>query len=282
MSRATYVYELPDFINRFPNSESVVKTIRLAGEETRTFHYITTGNPDGQLLVFIHGSPGDWQNFMPFLENQEIQDRFKIIALDRPGYGLSDLGKPEVSLAMQARYIMTILSENQSSHQDPVLVGHSFGAPVAARILMDYPEAFEYGILISGPSIAHSDTHWSAHLAHYPPIRWIIPRDLFVASEEIYTLHRNELPEMERLWTTIETPVSIIHGEDDPLIPVENAYFMYEKIDQTIKELIILEDVGHNTHQTAIDQITKEILKSNHLHDDLEVLPGLSDLYHAH
>lgn len=282
MSRSIMVQEIPDFINRFPQSESVIKTIRFQDEEARSFHYVVTGNPDGQLLVFIHGAPGDWQNFLPFLENPELQKRFKMIAVDRPGYGLSGSGSPELSLSKQAQYIITILSENQSSHQNPVIVGHSYGSPVAARILMDFPEVFEYGILISGPSIPDTQARWWNHLAHFPPIRWILPKDLFVASEEIYSLYRKELVEMESLWTTIETPISIIHGEEDTFVGLDHAKYTYKRVDQTIKELIFLKDIGHATHQDSIEIIIKEILKTNHLHDDMEILPALHDLHHNH
>ena len=57
----------------------------------RLLGYDEYGNPDGQPLFFLHGSPGsrlDWLFLDPDSAAAELNAR--VIAVDRPGRGLSD------------------------------------------------------------------------------------------------------------------------------------------------------------------------------------------------
>jgi pimeloyl-ACP methyl ester carboxylesterase len=56
---------------------------------TDKIHYIETGNAQAQ-LCFIHGSPGSWNAFK--YSGHFIAEKYRMIAIDRPGFGYSDFG----------------------------------------------------------------------------------------------------------------------------------------------------------------------------------------------
>src|SRR5882757_1467746 len=56
-------------------------------------HYAMTGDDQLPSLVFIHGSPGSWINFRKYMWDTELLRKFRIISIDRPGFGYSDFGK---------------------------------------------------------------------------------------------------------------------------------------------------------------------------------------------
>ncbi len=266
MSRSVMIQDIPELAEAFPNAYSTITTARFDGEEARNLHYVTTGNPDGQLLIFIHGAPGDWQTFRPYLEDPELLEQFRMISVDRPGYGLSDLGNVERSPAQQAKLISLAVSENQSVH-DPIIVGHSFGGPVVTRMIMDQPDTFAHGIILAGPlDPAEEEKPWWEHVAHFPPVRWILPKDIFVTSEEIYTLE-GELEEMLPLWETINTPMTIVHGTEDSLVPVANATFISDQLSHTPHTVDIIEGQNHFIPWNEYDRIKALILRVSSPYD---------------
>ena len=55
----------------------------------RHLHYAVSGNNGDSLptLVFIHGSPGSWMNYMKFMWDSSMRKKFRMVAIDRPGFG---------------------------------------------------------------------------------------------------------------------------------------------------------------------------------------------------
>jgi len=280
LSQSVMIQDIPKFSDNFPEAYSTIATARFKGEEARNLHYVTTGNPDGQLIVFIHGAPGDWRTFEQYLEDPELLEQFRMISVDRPGYGLSDLGNVERSLEQQAKLISLVLGENQSIH-DPILVGHSFGGAVAVRLLMDYPKAFAQGIILSGSLSPYADEKpWWEHVAHYPPAKWLLPKDIYVMSEEVYTL-KDELETILPLWEKITTPTIIIHGTNDIFVPLKNAHFMHENLINSENTLDIIENQDHSLPKDQYTRIKAHVLRvAEHFDHDEDHLPAFKP--HSH
>src|SRR5689334_22139748 len=77
----------------FIEKETPVKIVNvsLAG---RNIHYVSTGPDTLPTLVFIHGTPASWFRFEKLMLDAELRSRFKMVSIDRPGFGYSDFGKP--------------------------------------------------------------------------------------------------------------------------------------------------------------------------------------------
>lgn len=101
--------------------DAVVGTARL--------HFITAGS--GEPLVLLHGASGGSANWYRLIA--PLSSRFRIIAVDLPGFGLSDAVVPAPPLGGQiAKLIHDLLRQ---LHLEPaVIVGTSFGGLVAARL----------------------------------------------------------------------------------------------------------------------------------------------------
>lgn len=196
-------------------------------------------------LVLVHGSPGSWRGWAAFLRNQDLQRRFHVIAVDRPGYGGSGAGHAERSLESQARAVSLMLGENRSG-QGAILVGHSMGGPVAARVAMDFPDRVSGLVLLSSsvdPDL--EETKWFQIPAEWLLLKWLVPRDLKVCNEEILAL-RGELNKLRPEWEKLDVPVAVVHGELDDLVPVGNVDFLKRHLkSSSLVDLEILPGMNH-------------------------------------
>src|SRR5450432_660270 len=76
----------------------VINNISVNG---RTLHYLKTGSDSLPTIVFVHGTPGSWDAFEQYLGDKDLLQKFRMISIDRPGFGYSDFGKP-LNLAQQS------------------------------------------------------------------------------------------------------------------------------------------------------------------------------------
>ncbi|MCB0392274.1 MAG: alpha/beta hydrolase [Bdellovibrionales bacterium] len=89
-------------------------------------HIVGKGKP----LILLHGAPGsldDWKFIIPFLS-----DKFEVHAIDRPGYGGS-LAVPSGNLEKNILAISEYIKKHKL--QNIIVVGHSYGGSVAARLV---------------------------------------------------------------------------------------------------------------------------------------------------
>ena len=209
-----------------------------------SLHAVESGDPALPAVLFVHGSPGDWKAWETYLRDPVLQQQAHLVAPDRPGFGKSARGVAEPSMAAQARRVMAALDDNQS-RAGVVVVGHSLGGPVAARIAMDYPERV-VGVLLLAPSVAPAleIPRWYNRLAARPWLAALLPRDMRTSNDEIMPL-RAELEEMQPRWSEIQARVHIVHGTKDRLVPVENVAFVAEMVPAERLVVERLEGEGH-------------------------------------
>jgi len=85
---------------------------------------------EGPPLLLVHGSPGDsrsWARVAPHLK-----DRFRVLAVDLPGYGKSD-GVPDEPVGRAALMGAAVARLAESCGQPVRLAGHSYGGVVALQ-----------------------------------------------------------------------------------------------------------------------------------------------------
>ena len=227
----------------------------------RKMSFAWNGDVTKRPLILVHGSPGSWEAWAQFLQNPKLTENFHIIAVDRPGYGESSAGTSERKLGHQADDIVEALQFNKSG-LPALLVGHSFGGPVIAQIAVDHPEKIA-GLIFVASSVDPKleDIKWYQHLGTWWPFRFILPSDLRVCNEEIYTL-KPELEVLAKGIPQISVPVIIIHGDEDPLVPVQNVDYLEKKIKtDLVVETSILRGMNHFVPWKAPQVIVDAILK---------------------
>lgn len=224
----------------------------------QTLRYVSAGDPMNPPLLMIHGAPGRAENWNYFLNHPELKSRFHLIAVDRLGYGGSERGESETSLKKQAAMIVEVLSLNQSS-KPAIVIGYSFGGPVAARVAIEYPEKVSGLILVS--SLASPDyirTKWYFQFVKYIVNQVETRAALKVFFDEIAPL-RNELEEMKPLWSQIKSKMIVIHGDEDTSVPIDNADFISDELsgNRGFKKQIL-----HKTGHQILKKQPVEILKA--------------------
>ena len=197
------------------------------------------------------------------MRNPNLLQNFRMISVDRPGFGKSGNGNPERSLKKQAELVAQVLKEENHS-TNSILVGHSLGGPVIARMAIDYPEQVD-GLVFVAASIDPDleKTKWFQIPVHYKILSWILPDMLYSTNEEILAL-KKELIKMKPDWKLITQPVSIIQGKKDRLVPYENAAFG-KKMLQNSEPKMVLKDINHFVPWENPDLITEEIFRIDSL-----------------
>jgi pimeloyl-ACP methyl ester carboxylesterase len=211
----------------------------------RVINYLHAGDENLPLVVFVHGSPGSLSAFIDFMGDSTLLSHAQLISVDRAGFGESNFGYGEKSLKRQAQYLKPIL-EKYKNNKPIILVGHSLGGPVIARMAMDYQELVNGLVIVAGsidPDLEPNETWFRAPLAT-PLFSWIMPRSFRASNYEIYKL-KPELQEMLPLWNKITCPTIVIQGTKDDLVSPKNADFAKKMLVNAPVDFVIKENMSH-------------------------------------
>jgi len=233
-------------VNDFFSDQSIKPVLKSYTVGSRTINYAEIGNDTLPKAIFFHGSPGSWSAFIDFMKDDELLRFVQIISVDRPGFGYSDFGQSVTSIKKQAELLSTLLMKYDNG-KPVILIGHSLGGPLIARLAIDYPTLSDALVMVS-PSIdpkLEPKEDWFRMPLRTPFFSWLIPTSFRVSNDEIYYL-KNDLIDMLPLWKNIKQPVTVIQGKDDSLVPPGNADFAKKMLVNSEKINIILKDnVNH-------------------------------------
>lgn len=207
-------------------------------------HFIQTGKQNRPTLFFVHGSPGSWDAYKQYLSDSLLLKNYRMIAIDRPGFGSSDFGNAE-NLATQAKILENFISliDNQ---QPIVLIGHSMGGPIITKMATDHPDRFSHLVVLAGSIDPKAETPelWRKIILS-KPLRYLIPGALRPSNDELWWLKR-DLYEMESDLKKITSKLTIIHGTKDQLVPYRNmAYMNKQFVNAKSIDNISIENANH-------------------------------------
>jgi pimeloyl-ACP methyl ester carboxylesterase len=228
----------------------------------RRIRYLSIGNDSLPTLLFIHGSPSSSALFTDYYKDTLFLKTFKMYAVDRPGYGFSDLGNPELSIEKQAALIKPILDSFNKIHRPVIIMAQSYGTSVACRMVMDYPGLIN-GLVLVGPSLAPGEekTYWITEFIKWPIFNWFVPR-IFQSANAEKLSHKNQLEQMLPLWPKINIPVLYLQGAKDGLIYTSNADFAKKHlINCPDLQITFFKNRPHFIARTEKKSIQKSILK---------------------
>ncbi len=212
----------------------------------KKIHYaVMCKNDSLPLLVFIHGAPGAWYGYMNLMDDTLLQQKYKIVAVDRLGYGKSDYGKAQTSTQIQALAVKAIIEKENSSGKKAVLLGRSYGAPMAAWLSIHYPQQIDRLFMIS-PVIdpQHEKFYWFSGLIKSKPMQWMLPDMVNVATAEKYS-HQSEMRLMLPEWKKLYTPTFVITGAKDNIADTCNYSFAKCHLNSCSSVFLKLENTGH-------------------------------------
>ena len=221
----------------------------------------TTGNDTLPPLLLIHGAPGGWFSNISFVDDPDLQARYHIISVSRPGYHKSKFKnrrKALTSIQLQATAIHQALRLNRSSRQG-VVFGTSYGAPIAAKLAIEHPDEFYHLIMVAGALDPENEKFWWFHrYLQSLFVRLSLPRFINTATEEKFS-HIRELQLLLPEWPKLTTPTTVIQGDKDQIVPTINFQFAKAQLKNKQAEFIFISGAGHLIRRTH-PHVIKDLL----------------------
>ncbi len=250
------------------------RTVEVGG---RAVNVLDTGG-DGPVLLWIHGLSANWQSWL--LNIPQFMGSYRCVALDLPGFGLSDMPAEDISIT---GYAATVDAVCDVLGIDVVsVIGNSMGGFVGAELALAFPTRVERLVLVSaaglsqenvrrepvlavGRLLATGAAHTAAYqdtLARRPRLRRLALAGVVRYPERLSVALTHELfqgagkpgflPALEALLSYsfrdrlvgIEIPVLIVWGEFDMLVPVGDATEYATLIGANARR-VVFNDTGH-------------------------------------
>jgi pimeloyl-ACP methyl ester carboxylesterase len=103
-------------------------------------HYLDRGDPAAPCVVMFHGNGSMIQDLLISGIVDRLASRYRVLCFDRPGFGYSQRPRARIWTAT-SQAALFVKALKQLGVHDPVVLGHSWGALVAAAIGLqnDYP-----------------------------------------------------------------------------------------------------------------------------------------------
>jgi pimeloyl-ACP methyl ester carboxylesterase len=206
--------------DRFPTSRdfptTVMKrtTFTAGGETPWKLSALDTPRetPPPWKIVVVTGTPS-WSEFWAPVLAKVGPDREMVVA-DRPGFAQSEPVAAVTDIAKQADALAPLLDGPDG--QKVILIGQSYGGPIATVLAARHPEKVKALVLMSayfgerGPTIRRLDALGSM-------LRPALPRDMQNALAEI-TGQPRQLPDVRAALASITAPIVVLHGDKDTFI----------------------------------------------------------------
>lgn len=253
------------------DNPEIGRTLDVAGIPTN-YHDLGQGEP----VVFLHGSgPGvsAWANWR--LNLPELAKQYRCIALDLAGFGYSET-PGDYAFTMDAWLAHLHDFTEQLGLQRFHLVGNSFGGALALRYALHYPQRVSKLALMGSVGVSFALTEELDQVWGYTPslenmkaLLKVFAYDQSLVSDDLAELryraalrpgvqenYARMFPAPRQRWVeamanpeadiaTLEHPSLILHGQEDQVIPVSNAYRLFETLPNA--ELHLFRGCGHWT-----------------------------------
>lgn len=223
-------------------------------------HYAQTGSDTLPTVLFVHGTPGSWDAFQNYLKNKELLQHYRIISIDRPGFGYSDFGTA-MNLAAQTSIISKWM-DAVNNGKPFIIIGHSLGGPLVLKLAAARPHYTKAVVVLAGsqdPS-AEKPEKWRPVLFK-TPLNYLVPGALRPSNEELWYL-KTDLKEMNADYEKITCPVYILHGTKDMLVPYSNVAYTQKMLTKTDSVFVTtFENENHFIVWTREKEIVELLMK---------------------
>ena len=257
---------------------------------------VRAGTGDTTVVLF-HGYAESLMAFRPMFD--QLAARTSVVAVDLPGFGLSDKPPGPYDLASYVRRMTAFVDRHVPGPM--VLVGHSMGGEVAAAVALERPDRGVGLVLIASAGwglsqatmalardgadvmgwinaaigelvIPLHDREWLAEPAERQRYDPLLDPAFRAASAQV--LKEFDFAALKTRFGDVRQPTLLIWGERDPTIP-----FAFGKaIDEAIgcSRMMTISRTLHRPHQTEPDMVVEAI--EHFLDDPPECLPGSGQL----
>ena len=210
-----------------------------------TIRYLDTEDSSSTkkpLVVFVHGALSSSNHYYEYLVDSTLRSRARMIAVDRLGYGYSHYGIPQTSISKQAAFIDYVIEQSKATRV--IVLGHSYGGPIAAYCAATNPKVKALIMLAPANDPEKEKIFWFSYFAKWKFTRLFLPHTLRVSGEEKFS-RADALRDILDSWQNIQVPTVHIHGTSDYLVPYANVDFSKKRIEKRFLKIISLQRVNH-------------------------------------
>ncbi|MBI3650170.1 MAG: alpha/beta fold hydrolase [Acidobacteria bacterium] len=243
-------------VQAFAGDKPIDQTVRLAYREfidDSSTQALTTNEDPRPVIVLLHGSPSnarDFNSLAPYLAQH-----YRVIRPDLPGFGDSSHQVPDYSLRAHAHYILALLDKLHIKRAH--ILGFSMGGGVALNIADLAPERTASLIMLSAIGVQEMELLGDYHLNHAVhglqlaglwTLRELTPHFGYLDKAALNVSYgRNFYDSDQRplrdILSRYPSPMLILHGKKDVLVPVEAALEHHRLVPQS--ELQIFPEENH-------------------------------------
>jgi len=185
--------------------ENFVRREITAPDGKPIIYWESTGDGHEPTLFYFHGNAGGLHAFVEPIDHLNKQG-FHVIAMEYRGYPGAPRGISQRAIVSDG--VTLIDAVKKSRPNQPVAIwGWSLGSGVATQVAAERnPKA----LVLETPFTAVVDL--AGEITPFLPVRWLM-RDTFLSRDAIKRVH---------------SPVFIIHGDKDIVVPLHHAKALYE------------------------------------------------------
>jgi pimeloyl-ACP methyl ester carboxylesterase len=125
--------------------------------------YVDEG--EGPPLLLIHGLGGSMLNWEPVIDH--FKNNYRVVALDLPGCGKSEIAEGDYGLDFFARHILGLLAELGIERAS--VAGHSLGGLISLHLVLNHPDMVDNLILVDNAGSHHFPGILKRALRSLPP-----------------------------------------------------------------------------------------------------------------
>jgi len=258
-------------------------------------HYFEQG--EGPTLLLLHGTVVTADDFRASGLMERLSQSYRVIAIDRPGFGYSDRPRA-TSWTPQAQARLMLLALRQLGADQALVLGHSWGTMVALEMALQAPDTITGLLLLSG--YYYPSMRLDVPVAAMPAIpvlgdlmrftvspllgrlAWPLAAKGMFSPGEVTDSFRREDPWMllrpgqvrataeeaalmvgaaaalEKRYGELRMPISLMAGAGDRVIdPESHTARLHKDVPQS--ELTLLPGLGHMMQHQAQDQIVEAV-----------------------
>lgn len=258
-------------------------------------HYIERG--EGEPIVLIHGNGTMIQDFTVSGLVDRLASRYRVIVIDRPGYGYSS--RPRQLWTPRAHAKLFKHALEQLGVEQAVVLGHSWGTLVAVALALESPSLVRGLVLASGyyyptlradtflfsppaiPVLGDAMRHTISPLVArailpglikqmfapaevperfdrlFPKEMMLRPSQLRAAAEDT-ALMTPSVMELQHHYSELQMPITIITGADDQIADLgRQSERLHRELPKS--EFIALPGLGHMIHHLAPDAVANAV-----------------------
>lgn len=172
-------------------------------------------------ILFLHGNAGHIGYRMPWIR-KFLDDDYGVLLLEYRGYGGNHGTPTEKGLYLDAKAGIKYLLSKNINQKQIILFGESIGSAVAVHVATDNVFC---GMILQSP---FSSLKKVAKF-HYP---WVFLKlwDKYASEDKL---------------TNIQSPILIVHGEQDDIVPLEHGKELYSRANEP-KQILTYRNLHHN------------------------------------